>query len=218
MAEVHRFFDLFTPEERARLLRDSWKLRTAFLTWPTGKLKDAPSRLTNVQVLIAEKIFGKGKWRDAITVPPVPNPKTVEQCMDSSKYTPQQSLVGFRALVAEEQDVRENGGMAFMDQNNDLIKKLKDLKESDLEEHEAHYRNVTSLEGFFVSLGWTVFFKSEILPIVVLSMCNLSTGEFRKITLYSPFCFATFWNPNCTKVSMKRLRPMSRTIMQCQVS
>ena len=63
-AEVRRFFDQFTDEEKILLLQKSWTMSMAFLTWPTGKLDDAPPLLANVQVLIAENIFGKARQLD----------------------------------------------------------------------------------------------------------------------------------------------------------
>ena len=100
--EVERFFDLFSAEDRRRLLKKDWtmKMKKALLTWATGKLSDAPSRLTNVQVLIAAMIFGEGNWEDPLPVPPVEDPENIKECFDSSKYTPQQCLGAFRLILA----------------------------------------------------------------------------------------------------------------------
>merc|ERR1719443_1956208 len=53
LAELKRFFDLFSPQERQRLLEDSWKMNTALLTWPAGQMSDAPPCSTSVHILLA---------------------------------------------------------------------------------------------------------------------------------------------------------------------
>ena len=224
--EVERFFDLFSAEDRRRLLKKDWtmKMKKALLTWATGKLSDAPSRLTNVQVLIAAMIFGEGNWEDPLPVPPVEDPENIKECFDSSKYTPQQCLGAFRRILAYTRVIDEEGGFGFIDKNTVVVGKLKDLEEDDLEdEDEVDYRNVKSLEDHLCKMGWNRFFHSSILPVVVLKKDNLVDEVglficFRLLFLYTPFCWATFWNPNCTKVSLKQIWSMARTIMQCQVS
>ena len=102
MKEVKRFFDLFTPEERRLLLEKDWteEMNEALLTWPAGKMSDAPTQLTSVHVLIAATIFGEGNWENPLPVPPVEEPKNIKECFDSSKYTPQQCLGAFRLILA----------------------------------------------------------------------------------------------------------------------
>ena len=121
--------------------------------------------------------------------------------------------------------IEKKGGFGFIDKNTVVVGKLKDLEEDDLgDEDDFDYRNVESLEDHLCSnMGWELFFKSSFLPVVVLRMPNLidDFGHifcFRLLFLYTPFCNATFWNPKNTKVSLKRIWSMARTIMQCQVS
>mmetsp|Transcript_15167 Transcript_15167/g.34178 ORF Transcript_15167/g.34178 Transcript_15167/m.34178 type:complete len:754 (-) Transcript_15167:911-3172(-) len=222
LGELKRFFELFTPEELRHLLEQSWKMRKALLTWPAGKLKDAPSLLSSVHILLAEWIFGKGNWENPLPDPPVANPRNIKQCYASDQYTSAQGLQGFRRIREDVDDIDANGGFGFIDVNTAVVGLLKDLEDNQLADGEADYKNVKSLEEYFRnSLGWMPFFDSQIMPVVVLRKPNLDIGGlilFRLLFLYTPFCFATFWNPQCTKVSLKRLRPMARTVMQCQVS
>mmetsp|Transcript_3526 Transcript_3526/g.7878 ORF Transcript_3526/g.7878 Transcript_3526/m.7878 type:complete len:1074 (+) Transcript_3526:454-3675(+) len=217
VAEVKRFFDLFPEEERRQLLEQGWTMNTALLTWPTGKLSDAPPLLASVHILFAEAIFGIGNWVDALPFPPVADPKKIQQCFDSSKYLPIQGLEAFRRIRKYVRRISRNGGFGFIDVNTVVVGLLKDLKPDQLEVGEANYMNIESLEEFFCSImGWVRFFRSPILPIVVLKKPRLDNGMFRLLFLYNPFCYATFWNPKCTKVSLKRVRSMARTVMQCQ--
>jgi len=217
VAEVKRFFDLFPEEERRQLLEQGWTMDTAILTWPAGKLSDAPPLLASVHILFAEAIFGIGNWVDALPFPPVADPKKIQQCFDSSKYLPIQGLEAFRRIRKYVRRISRNGGFGFIDVNTVVVGLLKDLKPDQLEVGEANYMNIESLEEFFCSImGWVRFFRSPILPIVVLKKPRLDNGMFRLLFLYNPFCYATFWNPKCTKVSLKRIRSMARTVMQCQ--
>ena len=199
-------------------------MNEALLTWPAGKMSDAPTQLTSVHVLIAATIFGEGNWENPLPVPPVEEPQNIKECFDSSQYTPQQCLGAFRLILAYTRVIEEEGGFGFIDKNTVVVGKLKDLEEDDLgDEDDFDYRNVESLEGHLCSMGWERFFKSSFLPVVVLRMPNLVDQfdlllRFRLLFLYTPFCNATFWNPKNTKVSLKRIWSMARTIMQCQVS
>ena len=194
-------------------------MNKALLTWPAGKLKDAPALLSSVYVLIAIMIFGQGNWENPLCDPPHPDPKKIKHCFDSSNYTPLQCLVAFRIILAYERGISTNGGFGFVDVNTVVVEGLKGLEYGDLEEYETHFMDVESLEQYFCTyLGWEPIFWSLIFPLLVLRKPCLESGMFRLMFLHRPFCFATFWNPSCTKVSLKRLRSMARTIMQCQVS
>ena len=80
-----------------------------------GNLKKPPRLVRNVQVMIAEKIFGADSWEDAIKVLPVLNLKNIADAYNHVVYTFRQCPDNFQVLCNPVTHVKELGGFGFMD-------------------------------------------------------------------------------------------------------